>query len=106
MLKATVALKPSETLEERTGGVGSCPAAGCCWGSDSPHLRLPERLGSLMLRGRLVASRACRLGGTGGQALEWLRLCVKMRLFALFLTIRFGISASGHMDTSAKEVMC
>ena len=27
MLKATVALKPSETLEERTGGVESYPAA-------------------------------------------------------------------------------
>lgn len=63
MLKAAVALKPSETLEERTGGVESCPAAACFWVSDSPHLRLPVRLVSLMLRGRLVASRACRLAG-------------------------------------------
>lgn len=31
----------------------------------------PVRLVSLMLRGRVVASTACRLGGTGGPALEW-----------------------------------
>lgn len=41
MLKATVALKPSETLDEGTGGVESCPAAARFWVSDSPHLRLP-----------------------------------------------------------------
>lgn len=90
MLKATVALKSSETLEERTGGVESCPAAGCFWVSDSPHLRLPVRLVSLMLRGRLVARRACRLGGTGGRVLEWFCLCVKMQLFVQFLMILFG----------------
>lgn len=102
MLKATLALKPSETLED-TGGVKSYPAAGCFWVSASPHLRLPVRLVSLIPRGKVVASRPCRLGGTGGHALEWFHVYVKMWLFALFLTTYFGIFAWGYKIVFVKH---
>lgn len=90
MLKARLALKPSETLED-TGGVKSYPAAGCFWVSASPHLHLPVRLVSLILRGRVAASRPCRLGGTGGHVQEWFHVYVEMRLFALILATHVGI---------------
>lgn len=77
MLKATLTLNPSETLGD-TGGVKSYPAAGCFWVSASPHLRLPVRLVSLILRGKVVASRPCRLRGTGGHVLEWFHVYVKL----------------------------